>query len=98
MRGMKSRRATRNGTRFLLSAVVGLVILAFAAPASAQASQEADTHVVMTGRVEIRAGERADNVVILDGPATIDGSVDGVVVALNGTSESPAPYKRTSWP
>ncbi len=83
MRGMKSR-SSRNATRFVLGALVGLVFLAFAAPASAQTSQGEDTHVVMTGRVEIRAGERADNVVILDGPATIDGSVDGVVVALNG--------------
>ena len=84
MRRLKSRRAGRNGTPALVGALVGVVFLALAAPASAQAPQEADTQVVLTGRVEVRAGERADDVVILDGPATIDGSVDGVVVALNG--------------
>ena len=94
MHGMKSQRSSRNTTRFVLGALVSLVFLAFAAPASAQTSQGEDTHVVMTGRVEIRAGERADNVVILDGPATIDGSVDGVVVALNGDIQC----KRAWWP
>lgn len=57
-----------------------------AAPAAAQAGSDTDTdaQVVLTGRAEVRAGERADNVVILDGPAVIDGDVDGAVVALNG--------------
>ena len=59
-------------------------VLALAAPASAQGEADTDTHVVLTGRVEVRAGERVDTVVILDGPAVIDGHVEGAVVALNG--------------
>src|SRR5918998_5579403 len=68
----------------VLPAVVIVAILALSAPAHAQAESGRDTHVVLTGRVEVRAGERADTVVILDGPAVIDGHVEGPVVALNG--------------
>ena len=68
----------------LLTAAVIVATLALSAPAYAQAESGTDTHVVLTGRVEVRAGERADTVVILDGPAVIDGHVAGPVVALNG--------------
>lgn len=61
-----------------------VTLLALAAPASAQAGTETDAQVVLTGRAEVRAGERADAIVIIDGPAVIDGDVDGAVVALNG--------------
>ena len=64
-------------------AVMGAA-LAVAAPAGAQDESDADTQVVLTGRAEVRAGERSGSVVILDGPAVIDGQVDGAVVALNG--------------
>ena len=80
---------TKNVCRLIVSrALVALAamvpVLATAAPASAQADSGAETHVVLTGRAEVRAGERAETVVILDGPAVIDGHVDGAVVALNG--------------
>ena len=68
----------------LLATTVLVTLLASAAPASAQAAPESDNQVVLTGRAELRAGERADAIVILDGPAVIDGDVDGPVVALNG--------------
>ena len=67
-----------------LGGAVMVALLAMAAPASAQEGRETDTHVVLTGRVEVRVGERVDTVVILDGPAVIDGHVEGAVVALNG--------------
>ena len=65
---------------------VALVVagLAVAPPVSAQADPEPDTQVVLHGRAEVRAGERVETVVILDGPAVIDGHVEGAVVALNG--------------
>ena len=65
---------------------VALVVtgLAMAPPALAQTVSEPDTQVVLTGRAEVRAGERVETVVILDGPAVIDGHVEGAVVALNG--------------
>ena len=75
------RMARRAG---LLGAALLVAVLAFAAPASAQAEANGDDQIVLTGRAEVRAGERADTVVILDGPAVIDGTVDGAVVALNG--------------
>lgn len=68
----------------LLGAALLVALLAAVTPASAQAEAKGDTQVVVTGRAEVRAGERADTVVIFDGPAVIDGTVDGAVVALNG--------------
>ena len=68
----------------LLGAALLVTLLAAATPASAQAEGKGDTQIVVTGRAEVRAGERADTVVIFDGPAVIDGTVDGAVVALNG--------------
>ena len=73
-----TRRAAVVGTTLLVALVMG------AAPASAQADEKGDDQIVLTGRAEVRADERVDTVVILDGPAVIDGTVDGAVVALNG--------------
>ncbi len=67
-----------------MALAVVVVALAAAPPAFAQTGSETDTQVVLTGRAEVRAGERADAVVIVDGPAVIDGHVAGPVVALNG--------------
>lgn len=73
------------GLRRAVVAVATLVAaLTLAAPASAQAEADGDTHVVLTGRAEVPAGERTDTVLIFDGPAVIDGQVEGAVVALNG--------------
>ncbi|HEX2047836.1 MAG TPA: hypothetical protein VHF27_08730 [Acidimicrobiales bacterium] len=74
----------RTMARALLGALVVSAFLTGAAPASAQTAEGDDVHVVLTGRVEIRTGERAGTVVILDGPVVIAGTVDGAVVALNG--------------
>ena len=68
----------------LVGATLLLAVVVTATPASAQAEGKGDTQIVVTGRAEVRAGERADTVVIFDGPAVIDGTVDGAVVALNG--------------
>jgi cytoskeletal protein CcmA (bactofilin family) len=70
--------------RCLAAMAVVAAVLALAAPASAQGEADTDTHVVLTGRVEVRGEERVDTVVILDGPAVIDGHAEGAVVALNG--------------
>ncbi len=81
---LNDRNVSRTLTRAaLFGTAVMVALVALAPPASAQA-EDTDTHVVLTGRAEVRAGERADAVVILDGPAVIDGDVDGPVVALNG--------------
>jgi len=82
---------TERGLRFharphhwLAAMAVLLGVLACASPAWAQGEAEADPQVVLTGRAEVRPNERSESVVILDGPATISGFVDGAVVALNG--------------
>ena len=54
--------------------------------------------VVLTGRVEVAADEEVDTVVIFDGPAVIDGTVDGSVVALNGEIVVRGDSTTTSWP
>lgn len=66
--------------------VVSLVvaILLLGPPAAAQGSDDVDAVVVVTGRVEVGADEGLDIVVILDGPATIAGTVREQVVAFNG--------------
>ena len=70
--------------QWLVGLAIVMAVLGIAAPAFAQAGEDEDPRVVLTGRVDIRADERAGAVVILDGPAVIDGFVDGPVVALNG--------------
>ena len=88
MQRTHQERMSSAGGVGLLLVVLAVVLATLAGPASAQtdqiAPQETITQVVLTGRAEVRAGERADTVVILDGPAVIDGTVDGAVVALNG--------------
>jgi hypothetical protein len=84
---MEPRTPTRRHPlpyRCLAAVAVIAAVLTGAAPASAQGDADADTHVVLTGRAEVRAGERVETVVILDGPAVIDGHAEGAVVALNG--------------
>ena len=81
----RGQRHRRDGHRPAVLAVALVVAgLAVAPPALAQTVSEPDTQVVLTGRAEVRAGERVETVVILDGPAVIDGHVEGAVVALNG--------------
>jgi hypothetical protein len=65
--------------------VLSLLLGVFAPPAAAQTRRKSDgPRVVLTGRVEVGANERTDTVVIFDGPAVIDGDVNGAVVAFNG--------------
>ena len=75
--------------RFVTRMALALLIAAFAimagAPvAGAQAEDEPDNIVVVTGRAEVREGETVDNVFIADGPVVIDGTVRDALVALNG--------------
>jgi hypothetical protein len=70
----------------MIITLAGLITASFASPASAQTRRTSDgPRVVLTGRVEVRPNERTDSVVIFDGPALINGDVDGAVVAFNGS-------------
>jgi len=71
--------------RLSLAVLAGILALGAAAPAAgAQADDEPDNLVVITGRAEVREGETVDNVFIVDGPVVIDGTVRDAVVAVNG--------------
>jgi cytoskeletal protein CcmA (bactofilin family) len=78
----------RTVTRFALTVLAaGLVALPAAAPAGAQSDDNGDIGdnlVVITGRADVREGEKFDHVVIIDGPVVVDGEVDDSVVAVNG--------------
>ena len=70
----------------LVLAFVSLMLVTTAAPAWAKNGQDGrDPRIVLTGRVDVRAGESTDTVVIVDGPAVIAGDVKGSVVALHGS-------------
>jgi hypothetical protein len=74
---------------FVLSAMLAASSVLVAAPAGAaptgtQPEDRDDSQVVVTGRVVVAAQETVGDVVILNGDARINGSVDGSVFALNG--------------
>jgi hypothetical protein len=72
-------------TRMSLALVLaGFALTAGAPAAGAQAEDEPDNLVVLTGRAEVREGETIDNVFIADGPVVVDGTVRDALVALNG--------------
>jgi hypothetical protein len=75
----------RSVVRASMVLLLALFALMAAAPAaSAQAEEEPDNIVVLTGRADVRAGETVDNVVIFDGPVVVDGTVNDALVAFNG--------------
>jgi hypothetical protein len=75
----------RSLIRTSITLLVALFALTAAAPAAtAQAEEERDNIVVLTGRADIPAGETVDNVIIFDGPVVVDGTVNDALVAFNG--------------
>jgi hypothetical protein len=62
-----------------------LSLLALAAPALAADSEENDDpQIVLTGQVVVQAGQTVGDVVIFNGPATIEGMVRGSLTSFNG--------------
>jgi cytoskeletal protein CcmA (bactofilin family) len=57
---------------------------ASAAPGGVQPRDPDETQIVITGRVVVAEDQTVGDVVILNGDARINGSVDGTVFALNG--------------
>ena len=70
----------------LVVLVTGAALLALAPTASAQGEESDDVEamVVLTGRALVQADDTLETVVIFDGPAVVDGTVDEAVVAFNG--------------
>lgn len=69
-----------------LAVSLAFAALAFvlAGPAWAQGPDKDDPQVILTGRVVIAEGESVDDVVIFNGPASVDGEVNGVLIVFNG--------------
>jgi cytoskeletal protein CcmA (bactofilin family) len=67
----------------LAAVVVPLALLVLAAPATASSSK-ADPQVVFTGQVVVPQGQTVGDVVIFNGPTTIDGTVRGSVTSFHG--------------
>lgn len=78
------------GTRWGATAIIALLfalllLLPLSGVASAaQAGAGEQSQVVLSGQVVVPAGEAVDDVVIMHGPATIDGTVRGDLVAFDG--------------
>jgi cytoskeletal protein CcmA (bactofilin family) len=74
----------------IASAAIGVALVALLAPAAlaqssgADAASSGNAFVVLTGRLDVRSGDTFDDAVILDGDATIDGTVTRTVMAFNG--------------
>jgi hypothetical protein len=76
-------------TRRLLTLCVivllaALSLLALAAPAWAADSERNEPQIVLTGQAVVQSGQTVGDVVIFNGPATIDGTVRGSVTSFNG--------------
>lgn len=84
--GRVPRRLGHPAIRLALLVAASAAALALvAAPALAQTSESsAGDQVVITGRVDVAAGQTVGTVVIVDGPVNVAGTVDGDVFAVNG--------------
>ncbi|HET7868983.1 MAG TPA: polymer-forming cytoskeletal protein [Actinomycetota bacterium] len=61
-----------------------LSLLALSAPALAADSEKNEPQIVLTGQVLVQASQTVGDVVIFNGPATIEGTVRGSVTSFNG--------------
>jgi hypothetical protein len=70
-------------------AATGVLLLSVAGPASAQddGSRDENDQVVLTGQLLIEADRTVDTAAIINGPATIDGTVREDLFVLNGDTE-----------
>jgi hypothetical protein len=70
----------------LALALAALVLLGLAPAVSAQAPGRAgDDRVVISGPVDVPAGESTGDVVVIDGPVSVEGTVRGDLIAISGT-------------
>lgn len=77
-------RTITRATVALLVAGIALTSVGAAAGAQDDDTGDVDNLVVITGRAEVHAGETVDNVFIVHGPVTVDGTVREALVAVNG--------------
>lgn len=79
-----SRRHVRSVAIVIAGAFLLIVSLASAAFAAESPDSTGGSRVVLSGQIDVAAGETAQDVVVLHGAATVDGTVDGAVVVFDG--------------
>lgn len=87
---MEAVRGSSLVRMLLMGALFVVGALAFAAPAAAQSADEgleSDDQIVLNGNLVVPEGETVGMAVILNGPATIEGTVREGVVVLNGDAD-----------
>lgn len=84
------QRKAKSGSLIGVLVATGLMFLALSGPAWAQdngSGVDDNDQVVLTGRLLIESGRTVDTAVILNGPATIEGTVREDLFVLNGDTE-----------
>ena len=71
-------------TLALFASVVVAILFLLPGIAAASTGSADDAQIVITGSVVVTSDQMVGDVVIFNGPATIDGRVDGSVVVFNG--------------
>jgi hypothetical protein len=70
--------------RSLTVGLFSLLVLSLAAPAwAAQADQNSDAFVVLSGPADVPRGERVGDLVVFHGSSTVDGTVNGSLTAFD---------------
>jgi cytoskeletal protein CcmA (bactofilin family) len=69
--------------RSMVIGVLTVLILGLAAPAWAQAGQDSEAFVVLSGRADVPEGQQVGDLVVFHGSATVDGTVEGSLTAFD---------------
>lgn len=71
-------------TPFLAAWFALVAVVLLAGPAAAASGVRGRDQIIISGRVDVPAGRTVGQVVIFNGPASVEGTVDGNLFALNG--------------
>ncbi len=66
--------------------IAGGVVLGLPSPAAARPPRDYNAQVVLTGHVDVARDQHVGDVVIVNGPASVDGEVHGSLVVFNGNA------------
>src|SRR5438132_270741 len=73
--------------RIAALALLTLALLLVATTPAWAATNDGDARVVLTGGLDVPSGQRTGDVLVFNGPVTIDGVVRGSVVVFNGDTK-----------
>jgi cytoskeletal protein CcmA (bactofilin family) len=69
--------------RSMIIGVLTVLMLGLAAPAWAQAGQDSEAFVVLSGRADVPEGQQVGDLVVFHGSSTVDGTVNGSLTAFD---------------